>query len=292
MKRPSRYWPAIAVALWIGPSVVAADASIDAGDQAWVARAGTTTGAIVDPAPVTRAIAAYTDAVAAAPDALDPHWKLLRALWFRSEFASRDPGSRRRDLADARTVAQRAGEVVGRRLGAGTPLDLIDPARLSASVSPVDAPAVARICFWSAITLGAWARDGGLLQAVRAGAANALHRRAECALALDPAVDDGGALRLLSRLHAELPRVPLLSGWVDRAQALPLAERAFALRPAHPGNAYVLALALLDAGPGRRSDALQHLQAASTAIVRPDEAVEDEAIRRDAAARLATETSK
>ena len=57
----------------------------------------------------------------------------------------------------------------------------------------------------------------------RGAVANAAGRYAKT---VHEAVEQGGAWRLLSRLHSALPRVPWLSGWVDPRQAVPLAERA------------------------------------------------------------------
>jgi len=73
--------------------------------------------------------------------------------------------------------------------------------------------------YWHAINLGAWSRVAGLLNAVRRDVANQLHDATLRSIALDPDVEQGGAIRLLSRLHSELPRVPLVSGWVDPSRA-------------------------------------------------------------------------
>jgi hypothetical protein len=105
-----------------------------------------------------------------------------------------------------------------------------------------------------------------------------MHDYAEQSLALDPSVDRGGALRLLSRLHATLPRVPFVSVWVDRDRALPLAERAHALDAAHPGNRLILALALLERAPGRSSEARELLESVANAEARSDFLAEDLAI--------------
>jgi hypothetical protein len=155
-------------------------------------------------------------------------------------------------------------------------------ARLSAS----DAHDAASLYFWSAVNLGAWARQAGLFEAVRAGVANRLREQTERSIALDPGVEQGGAIRLLSRLHSELPRVPLLSGWVDHAQAVPLAERAVAQYPGHPGNPYLLGLALLAHAPERRSEALELISRTAAIEPRPDHLLEDLAIKTAAREKL------
>jgi hypothetical protein len=92
-------------------------------------------------------------------------------------------------------------------------------------------------------------------------------------------------------LHSELPRVPLLSGWVDHAQAVPLAERAVAEYPQHPGNAYLLGLALLSNAPERRAEGLRLIESTAKLEPRSDQVIEDLAIRLDAQELLAEERS-
>jgi hypothetical protein len=60
---------------------------------------------------------------------------------------------------------------------------------------------------------------------------------------------------------------------------VPLAERALAEYPAHPGNAYLLGLALLAHAPERRGEALALIERTASLVPRPDHVIEDEAIR-------------
>ena len=106
-------------------------------------------------------------------------------------------------------------------------------------------------------------------------------------LKLDPSVDEGGALRLLSRLNATLPKVPFVSGWVDRKKVLPLAERAYQLAPEHPGNQLILVLALIDRAPSRRPEAEKLLQEVADLTPRSEFYVEDLQIRQQARYSLA-----
>ena len=126
-----------------------------------------------------------------------------------------------------------------------------------------------------------------LLTVVREGAAERMYEHARESLELDSSVDRGGALRLLSRLHATLPRVPFVSGWVDRDRALPLAERGHALDPEHPGNRLILALTLLERAPARGVEARELLESVASAAPRPDYLVEDLRISEQARERLA-----
>jgi hypothetical protein len=170
--------------------------------------------------------------------------------------------------------------------GGSDALARMQPEELRARLDPDLRRDAAELYFWYAINLGAWSRVAGLLDAVRSGVANRLHDATLRSIALDPDVEQGGAIRLLSRLHSELPRVPLVSGWVDADRAVPLAERAVAEYPQHPGNPYLLALALLSHEPARRAEALRLIVATASLEPRADHVVEDLAIRDDARARL------
>jgi tetratricopeptide (TPR) repeat protein len=258
---------AIALVLFGALGASAEPALLARADALWERRAEGQIDAVARPEPIRAAIEAYEAALEASPGNLEAHWKLQRALWFCADFATPDPGLERRLYERALAAAERAFTLL--------------PA--------ADRSDAAHLYFWSAINLGAWSRLAGLLRAVRAGVAGRLHEAALRSIELDPDVEQGGAIRLLSRLHSELPRVPLLSGWVDHAQAVPLAERVLAQYPDHPGNPYLLGLALLDHAPGRRSEALALLERTAALEPRPDHVVEDVAIRSAARERLQTE---
>ena len=248
-------------------------------DAEWAGRAEGQIDAKARPEPIRAAVAGYREAVAAAPESLEAQWKLQRALWFAGDFATPDPEKARAIHEEAIEAAEAAYAVLARRVGGVDALASASPESLAAALSPADRSDAAHLYFWSAVNLGAWSRLAGLLRAVRAGVANRLHEATLRSIALDPDVEQGGAIRLLSRLHSELPRVPLLSGWVDHARAIPLAERALDEYPAHPGNTYLLGLALLSHSPERRAEALLLVERTANLEPRVDHLVEDEAIR-------------
>jgi len=240
------------------------------GDAAWERRAeGDDHDGKAAPGSIGEAIRAYESAVAAAPRALLPRWKLVRALYFSADFASASVDEERAQLDRATAAADAARPLLG-------------------SASARDAAAAH---FWSAIAWGAWSQRHGLLAAVREGVMNRVHDDALAVVELEPTFEEGGAYRLLARLHASLPRIPLLSGWVDRAQALPAIERALAIAPRHLGNRLLFALTLLDVAPERREEALSVLESLAMAEPRPEQRVEEFSIRRTARERLAKERS-
>ena len=226
----------------------------------------------------------------ARPQDVEARWKLVRALWFAGEFASAGEAEERAAYERARAFAEPAVDSLSARLGSPSPEEAsARPGDLRAKLPAVERSDAAHLYFWAAVAVGAWSRSAGLLQAVRAGAAGRLHGYTTLSIALDPGVEGGGALRLLSRIHAELPRVPLLSGFVDRSRALPLAFRAAAEYPEHPGNSYLLGLTLLELAPERRAEGLRRVREAAALAPRPEQLVEDIALRVGARSRLEAE---
>jgi len=240
-------------------------ADIGGGDRAWTARAERlVVERLAAPGRIQEAIGHYRTALEADPRSLEARWKLLRALHYTIDFTSLSEEEKDARLDEAVALASES-------------IEDVDTDR------PSDR---ARLFFWKAIAWGTRAQRVGLLTIVREGAARRMHDAAEQSLVLDPSVEEGGALRLLSRLNATLPRVPFVSGWVNRDEALPQAERAMALAPEHPGNRLILALTLLERDPGRRDEARRLLERVADSEPRPDFRVEDLAIREQASQRL------
>jgi tetratricopeptide (TPR) repeat protein len=266
---------------------------LDRGDSAWRNRADGERGGRPPPDPILEAIRSYEAALAARPESLEARWKLLRAFHFAGDFVLEDEGERRRLFDRGRQVAEQGLELLARQTGSGKRLHELEPEALvrlldAAGVSSSD---VARFYFWSAVNWGAWSRVVGLLGAVRQGVAMRLHRYTRVTIALEPEYEEGGAFRLLGRLHAELPRVPLLSGWVDRGKAIPLVERAYAIAPANPGNRLLLAFTLLDLAPERRAEAIDLLRQVEGLTPRPSMRIEDLFVRKEAREKLAEEAA-
>jgi hypothetical protein len=105
-------------------------------------------------------------------------------------------------------------------------------------------------------------------------------------IALDEAFESGGGHRLLGRIHAELPRIPFMTPWVQRGRALEELRRAFALAPDDPWNQLLLGMTLLELAPAERSWAIELLQRAATSSPRPEFVVEDVGVEQTARALL------
>jgi tetratricopeptide (TPR) repeat protein len=278
----------VLIALFALAALPARASELARADRVWAQRAEGAREGRAAPGPIAEALRAYETALAAEPSSLEARWKLLRALHFQGDFATADPAARRAIFERACALAEESLALLAERSGDLASLsDAALRARLAeAGVSPRDA---AGVQFWSAVAWGAWSQTHGLLDAVRKGVANRIHLHAELAHRIDPALEEGGPLRLLARLHGTLPRVPLISGWVDRERAVPLAEEVVERWPGHPGNHFLVALTWLELEPARRDDALTLLAEVAASERRASHAVEDDAVRRAASERLARE---
>jgi hypothetical protein len=232
------------------------------------------------------AIDAYDLAVAEAPTALEPRWKLVRALCFGARFVRSPEDQVGRLLDRATSEGEAALDLLSERLAKRTNGDPLSPAALREGLAPDEVEDAAATLFWSAVAWGAWSQHRSTADALRMGVAGRLYSRAVAVAALAPAFDGGGAHRLLARLHARVPRVPFLSGWVDPSRAVPEAELAVAIDPDDPANCYLLALTLLDVAPERHDDAVRLLENVADMQPRPGELIEDRAMRHAARERL------
>jgi len=259
------------------------------GDAAWERRAEGATDGQPRPGPIQESIAACDAALSARPESLEARWKLLRALHFAGEFVVAEEDAKRARFERGIAVADAGLAQLTERAGAGRPLHELPPQELEAALEEAGLARrdVARLYFWAAIHWGAWSRTVGLLEAVREGVADRLRDYARVTVALEPAYEEGGAFRLLGRLHAELPDIPFLTGWVDRGKAIPLLERAREIDPDHPGNRLLLAITLLDLAPDRRAEAIALLEEVARGPLPPEMPVEAHSIREEARARLA-----
>jgi hypothetical protein len=106
-------------------------------------------------------------------------------------------------------------------------------------------------------------------------------------LALDAGMEQGGADRLLGRLHHQAPKIPLFTGWVSRPKALAHLRRALELGPRNTVNQVFLAEAILAHDPSRKDEALRLLALCAGAVPRPEYLVEDAYYSAEARALLA-----
>ncbi|MDX1631658.1 MAG: TRAP transporter TatT component family protein [Thermoanaerobaculia bacterium] len=231
---------------------------LERGDALWEIRDRDSEDGWADPEPIAEAIAVYEQAWDRRPESPAVAWRLARALWFQAEYATRDPDRREAILDRATEIAeegltQLAVEVGGReRMASAEPEER---ARLLG-----DRAEAAPLYFWGAVVWGVWGEASGKLAAARQGVGDRIRRYAETVIALDETYEHGGGYRVLGRLHAEAPKIPFFTGWVDRERAIRELEEARRRFPDHLLNPLYLAEALLDHRPERASKARELLK--------------------------------
>jgi tetratricopeptide (TPR) repeat protein len=259
-------------------------AEIEAGDRAWERRAEGAEGDRAAAGPIAEAIAAYQRAVESAPEDLEALWKLERALHFQGEFTGLPATDRERTWERGTELAERALAVLHR---GDAEWRSREPAAIAARIDAAQRSIGATIHFWAAVHWGLWGETKGSLAAVQKGIAKRIRDHARIAIALDETVEHGGPHRLLGRLHAVAPRVPLFTGWVSRDQAVAELERAVAIAPTDLTNRLYLAEVRLEHVPERREQARAEIAAVIAATPDAANLVEDRRTQADARATLA-----
>lgn len=248
--------------LLVGPNP-----AIAAGDRAWRARDEGRSGARAASARISEAIARYEEA-AGIPGDVESRWKLARALFFKAKYTGADRASQLALFGRARRSGDEAVANLRRRAA--------DSASLAKD------PDAAAAHFWAAVGWGEWALLAGRGPAARTGAARKVRDHASAVISIDPAFDDGGGYRILGRLHHRAPRIPLVTGWVSRAEALRNLRLAVRTAPRNFVNRHFLAEALADGGPAERAEAIRIEKGLIADAPFPGHRVEDVAIQEEA----------
>ena len=263
---------------------------VSRGERAWAARAvrdgerdGARDGDAVrpDPEAVEKALTAWRDAVARNPEHPGLRARLLQALHFQGEYLIEGEDVLREHFDAARKLAQEGFERLARRLGGAGALKDLEAGERAEALRPLlddaewTATDLAALHLRGAIVWGKWAERVGAFKAAREGVAGELRTLAGTALELDETFSDAGPHRFLGRLHAEAPKIPFFTGWVDRGQAVRHLERAVELAPEEPQNLLFLAEVLREHRPGRRGEARELLRKLADREPRSDHLLED-----------------
>jgi tetratricopeptide (TPR) repeat protein len=223
------------------------------GDAAWNRRAeGPPSGTASDGA-ITEAIAAYEKAVAADSSNLEARWKLLRALYFQGEYLTTDHDAKLAIYQRGRDLSDESRDLLFGKVGADDRLEKEDPEEIAARVG--DEPASAPLYFWSGAHWGLWGRTRGKIAAARQGVAGKIRDFSQITILIDDEMEGAGGHRVLGRLHSEAPKLPFVTGWVDRKTAVSELELAVEMAPDDALNRLYLAEALLEHAKGRDDEA-------------------------------------
>ena len=247
--------PLLAIlSLLLVPSSLAAQAgAIAAGDVAYARRAEGHQGARAQPGPINEAIADFERAVKEQPDRLEGSWKLLRALHFKGDFVAQTDDEKQKVFARGKEVAEAAINRLAKRAGGRAKLDAMTPAQAAKALA--GAPEAPPLFLWSAVHWGLWGDVFGRLAAARQGVGDKVRTYSEILIALDERYEDAGGHRILGRLHTLAPKVPFVTGWVDRDKAVAELRKAVALGPGNLDNHLFLAEALFEHFPAKSAEA-------------------------------------
>lgn len=264
----------VLLALLLTALPLAAQDSLSAGDAAWARRAEGHQGDRAAAGPIGEAVAAYERAVKEQPDRLEGYWKLLRALHYQGDYAVHTKEGKQKVFGRGREVVEAALDRIGRRVGGRKKLDDLPPEQVAKLVSGI--PEAQPIFLWGGIHWGLWGDVYGRIAAARQGVGDKIRRYAEVAIALDERYDRAAGHRLLGRLHTLAPKIPLVTGWVDRGKAISELRRAVALGPEDLYNQVYLADALLQHQSGKAAEAREILRKVLQKKPDPARVVEDE----------------
>jgi tetratricopeptide (TPR) repeat protein len=271
---------------WVLSSPLLAQADpIAAGDAAYARRAEGHQGARAQPGPINEAIASFERAVKEQPDRLEGSWKLLRALHFKGEFVAQGNDEKQKIFARGKEVAEAGLDRLAKRAGGRAKLDAMKPAQAAKALAGV--PEAPPLYLWSAVHWGLWGDVFGRLAAARQGVGDKVRNYAETLNALDERYEDAAGHRILGRLHTLAPKVPFVTGWVDRDKAVSELRKAVALGPDNLDNSLFLAEVLFEHFPEKSAEARDILRKLLTRKPVPELVVEQESTLVKAKALLA-----
>ncbi|MFL6199251.1 MAG: hypothetical protein ACJ76J_08755 [Thermoanaerobaculia bacterium] len=264
----------IFIALLLTALPLAAQDPIAMGDAAWARRAEGHQGDRAAPGPIGEAVAAYERAVREQPDRLEGYSKLLRALHYQGDYAVPTQEGKQKVFGRGREVVEAALDRIGKRAGGRRKLDELPPEQVAKQVAGI--PEAPSIFLWGGIHWGLWGDVYGRIAAARQGVGEKIRRYAEITITLDERLEKAGGHRLLGRLHTLAPKIPLITGWVDRGQAISHLRKAVALAPDDLYNQVYLADALLQHQSAKAAEAREILRRVVQKKPDPARVVEDE----------------
>lgn len=270
----------LSLALAASPADATASAeALAAGDAHYARRAEGAQGGMAEPFHVEGAIVEYRRALHLDPLSYEARLRLLRAYFFRGGFCGEMPREEKIRLLDE---AKRLAEDTVRLLDA-------DVKRVHGHVRPDLAQKIApaaEIYLWAAVSWGQWAVFHKVSAAWQ-GAPARIRDLAEAVLEIDPTTALAAGHLVLGRLHAEAPRIPMLTGWVSRRKGLEHLRAGLAIAPENTALVYFQADALLNHDPSKKDEARALLQRCVGMTPRPEYPVEDAHYARMAQERLA-----
>ena len=258
--------------------------TLAAGEDAWTRRAEGHHGSRAAPEPIQKAVDAYRISLDAEPENLEARWKLLRALYFQGEFVLDNPDSRLELFEHSRDVADAGVRQIERQFGLRKNSLKMKPQEVAEAIG--QDTMVAEIYFWCAAHWGLWGRYSNKMAAARQGVASRVRHFAEIVILLDENVESAGGHSMLGRLHTKTPKIPFVTAWVSKDQAISELRRAREIAPHDLQNNLFLAEALLNSRREQKEEAMNILRIIVQSHPDPNSLVEDIKTIEDAEALL------
>lgn len=262
--------------------------AVDEADRLWAERGQGATSGQVPASRIDPVIAACRRAIKLDPESLEPRWRLMRAFYFKGEYTTRDPEEQKRIFDQGKKAGEEALALLRKKVAAATGRATQNEGPVALAPAAKAIPGAGPTFLWTGVDWGKWALVYGKFAAARQGVAARIRDDAEAAILIDPAYDDGAGYRLLGRLHHQTPRIPFITGWASRSEALKNLKLALEAGPRNSYNRLYWAEALWDYEPSRRSEARQVLE---TLVAEPPSQafnVEDRRVQEEAKALLTT----
>lgn len=252
-KRPLAFVFAIGVA-------TASYAQVSEGDAHWSKRAEGQQNGRAKSAHVDAAIASYQRAIAQNGNDIEARWKLLRAIRFKGAYVASTNNEKRAVFDMGKKAGSDALAIIDRRLAAKGLSSVSKATEKQVADAARSIPGAAEIFFWDAVNWGEWALAYGKLAAVREGAADRIRRESTIAMMIDPKTEGGGPARVLGRLHDQTPKVPFLTGWVSKKDAVRLLNESLRVDPTNKITRVFLAEAMVNNDSDTAPQAVQMLK--------------------------------
>jgi tetratricopeptide (TPR) repeat protein len=259
-------------------------AQVAEGDRHYAARAEGAAGARAKAQHIDAALAAYERAIAANPNDVEAHARLLRAYRFKGAYVAASNEEKKRIYGAAKVAGDRALAVVNRLVAAKG----VKPDAAEKKVAEVarGIGGAADVYLWDAVNWGEWALAYGKMAAARQGAADRIRREATIAHLANPALEGAAASRVLGRLHDQTPRIPFITGWASGKEALRFLNESLKHDPSVKVTLVFLAEALVSNDSANKPQAIALLRRAVNEPLHAEYLVEDAAAIEDAKALL------
>ncbi|MEE8525747.1 MAG: hypothetical protein V3T72_17555 [Thermoanaerobaculia bacterium] len=272
------------ILLWVPP--LPAETAEERGDRFYHRRsAGFLDTGILDPQPIAAAIAAYEEALKLHPESVWLHVKLMDALYFQGFYVVEERRLQRPIFDHLLELSGRALGLVAAKTGKENELASLPLEKQAEILRRV--PEAAEAHFWASAAWGLWGMAHSSWTALRAGVLHKVQDHASMVILLDDRSHDAGGLRILGRMHTKTPRVPLITGWIDRRKGLSLLRRALAISRRDARTLLFLAEAILEYEKENRDEAIELLRELDRRTPDPAELYEETEVLRQARDELA-----